>query len=564
MKNNNKSSLIVFGGIFFLAGFGFFYLMVLSQVIDSWKMQSWHSANAQLMSASVESHQSRNDDGSYTTMYKVEANYQYQVNGQSYTGDRVSLSNWSSSNQSEHYEQLNKIKRQQNRYNYIVVWYDPDQPTQSIIDRAIYWKTLSMISAFCFVFMLIGGGIIFYGLTKNKNQPSKETIDLSKPWTTRKEWASPTIYSNAQGSLKLAWFLFILSLCFCGVFAIALFGTHPVATGFAILIGVIPLLVLKRALRLQNEWKRFNKVPLHLKPYPGVIGGLVSGEIIIPVRFKTQSHYKLSLNCTHHYTSGSGKNRSSHQVNIYSNEQTVQSKTHLDGSQISFSFKVPAQNPQSSEPGNDYHQWKLSVKATDDANVFNRAYEIPVFITADSQTVTDELKENPLTEVEKNNIEERLSLIKDGEDFYLKTPGSKVGVAFAGIGGLFSIIGIIIAIFSEPFFGIAFALFGSLFFALGMWVWGKNCEVKISSDSCEVKTYWFKRFVKHQTLLSSQISQIITYQSSTSSTTSGTTEVRYGLKIKTSQGLTVDLGGEFLSDKNATHMKQKIEAIMGL
>jgi hypothetical protein len=564
MKKNNNFPLISFGCIFFLAGFAFFYMLVLSQLIDAWKMQSWHSTKAQLSSAKVTSHQSRNDDGSSTTMYKVIASYQYLINNQNYNGHRPSLSDSSTSDQNEHYQLLSKIKYQQKHYNHITIWYDPSEPSQSIIDKSIQWKTLLMITTFCSVFMLIGGGIIFHALNKNKNKPSKESIDPSKPWTTRQEWASPIIYSNAHGSVKLAWFFVALSLCFCGVFAIALFGSHPVATGFSILIGSIPLLVLKRAIRLQREWKQFKKVPLHLSNYPGVIGGDVGGEIIIPIRSRSQNKYKLTLKCVNHYTSGSGKNRSSHQVNIYSHEEIIKSKTHLDGSQIKFNFEIPAQHPQSSEPDNNYHQWMLTVKAIDNDNTFNRHYEIPVFITKDSKTVTDELNEKPLTEVEKNILEERLSIIKDGDVIYLKTPGSKVGLVFAGMGLLFTVIGISIAIFSELFFGTIFALFGSLFLALGLWIWGKNCKVKVSPIECEVQTYWFSQFIKLQKLSPQDIDKIITYLSSSSSNTSGQTDIKYGLKIKTTQGSNVDLGGEFNSDKNATHMKQEIEKVMSL
>ena len=61
-----KKGGYLFGGIFFLAGLAILYFMVLSPIIDVSKMQFWHATKAQLISAKVDSYQSRNDDGGFT------------------------------------------------------------------------------------------------------------------------------------------------------------------------------------------------------------------------------------------------------------------------------------------------------------------------------------------------------------------------------------------------------------------------------------------------------------------------------------------------------------------
>jgi hypothetical protein len=564
MKKGNHLFALLFGGMFFMAGAGFFYLMVVSNLIDAWQMQSWQPTTAQLLNAQIISHQSRNDDGGSKTMYKVEASYVYQVDGRRYAGNRPSIDTGSSNEYADHSEILDKLKQEDSTNTGITVWYDPEQPSQSVFDRSLNWRTLIMMTAFCLVFMLIGGGILAYTFfSRAEDKPVKRNIDPDKPWTSRLAWASPVIYSRAQGSVKMAWFLVALSLSFCGTFVIAMFGRHPVATGFALLLGLLPVLALKRAIRLQREWTKFKWVELHLDPHPGVIGGTVGGEMVIPLRSQTGSKFEFKLRCVEHETTGSGKQRTTSRSDVWSETKNIYAKSNLEGCHLEFAFDVPAGQQASTEPGRHYFEWVLSVKGENDTVDFDREYELPVFVTADSQTEDEELHQNPLTGMERHELEQRLSVTRRSGFISLKTPGSKVGIAFAGIGGLFTIIGIAVAILSAPVFGTVFASFGSLFLLLGLWVWGRNCHVEISSASCDVKTFWFKRLIRQQQLLPQHIKSISSYRSS-STTTNGKKTRKYGLRMHPYLGSTIDIGGEFKSSKNAIHMKQEIEKVLNI
>ena len=154
-----KKGGYLFGGVFFLAGAGFFIGVVLSQLFDAINMQSWSRINAQLISADVSSYQSRNDNGSYTTMYKLDASYQYEVNGRTFVGNRTAISTGSSSDQGEHYQLLSQLKNEQSRYGHIQIWIDPDDPTGSVYDRSLDVRLMLTMTLFCSIFMMIGGGL---------------------------------------------------------------------------------------------------------------------------------------------------------------------------------------------------------------------------------------------------------------------------------------------------------------------------------------------------------------------------------------------------------------------
>ncbi len=562
MKRKTNLGGYLFGGVFFASGALFFSLFVGSQLLDVYHMQTWHSVDAELLRAKITSHQSRNDNGSYTTMYKVVAQYRYQVDGTSYEGDRPSISTGSSSDRDDHEQLLKRIKSAQQRNGHIVVWYNPDNPSESVYSRKLNWRLLILMTLFTGIFIIIGGGIIGYTFVTGSDDAAIAGADSDKPWTTRSAWASSNINSQAQGSTRLAWFLVVLSVLFFGTFTLAMFGQHPVATAIAVLLPIIPLLVLKRAIRLQREWRRFGHVPLQLDPYPGVIGGQVGGQILVPTQLNTGDHYLLTLKCIKHWTTRNGSKTRSHSGEVWSEQQSVDLKNDIHGTRIKFQFNVPAGLPPSSEPDSSYHKWVLSVKGDMQGIDFEREYELPVFITVDSKSVTEELEQTPLKTSERHEVEKRLSLSRNGETINMEMPRQSSAVVLVGISGAFIIVGIGIGWLNTQIFGYIFALVGCLFFTLAMWVWGRNSKIAISANSCDVQVFWFNYLVKHHQLSSQDVRSIDIYRSSSSTSGNSKIDQRFGLRLLTNRGRRIDIGGEFKSERNATYMKQELERIL--
>lgn len=566
---------VIFGGIFFLAGLATFYFFVLSTLFDAFQMLNWQSVQADVKNVDVSSYQSRNDNGSYTTMYSVDLSYSYSLGGKTYFGDRADIMGGSSSNSDEHYQRLYKIKREasQNRFR---VWVNPDDHYESIYDRSVDVKITILMSLFSGVFMFIGGGIIAISRKEEAELPPHVLPDPTKPWTTRAEWASDTIYSNAKSKVGLIKFFTILATMVFGMISIAMMGTHPVATGFAIAFLAPPFFLFRWYKKKKAEWDHFQKVPVHLSPYPGLIGGKVSGNILIPQAYTAGDQYTFTLKCTHHWVTRSGNERKHHSSLIWSEDFKPTPKAKVNGTYLKFDMDVPADKPQSSVPDSNYHTWTLEIKSELKGINFHREYELPVFITEDSKTVEDELEENPLTAAEKAEIHARLNVNKPSSapaqsetvaipasgDLTLHTPGDKTGWIFAGMGSLFFIIGMAIATIGESAFGYVFATMATLFIAIGVLIAGRNCKIRVSPGKITVDVYIFSKYTKQHVLALDNINEIQAKQSTSTSTNGKQSYVRYGLKVMTRYGRDIDLGGEFKSMKNATHMKQKIEAIL--
>lgn len=569
MKKKNSLASRLFGGVFFIAGIVMLYLAVISPIFDAIQMQFWQQNKAQLLQAEVTSFQSRNDNGSYTTMYRVEISYQYVIASQNYFGHRAKIhNNTSSSDSDEAYELLSRVKNEQARQQFITIWYNQNSPNEAIYDRSLDFKFIVIMTMFSAVFMMIGIGIILYSRGDKAEQISLANVNTEKLWTTRPQWCSATIFSQAESKTNVAWFIAILALLFFGMFALMLIGRHPIASLMAVLLLIGPVWLVFRAKRIQKEWQFYQKVPLTLNPYPGVVGGKVQGCLVIPKAVASEQ-YVITLVCTKYWTSRSGGKSESNQSIVFSKQQTPLTRVNAQGNLLSFDFSVPAEKPESSEPSNSYHTWTIKVKTkqaglgkVSTGILFDRNYEIPVFITHESQTIEQELVATPLTGQEKFAIKERLDINASSQVLSLHTPGSTNSLVFAGIGSLFFIIGIVIAAVGQSFFGIVFSAMSAIFIFLGLWGWARNCKINISPNSFDVDVYWRSKLMKQHVFTTSDIKEISAFKSSSSHTHGQQASEMYCLRLYTKYGNKIDLGGEFTSMKNAIHMKNEIEQVL--
>jgi hypothetical protein len=569
---------IIFGGIFFLAGLAVFSFAVLDNVYDAIEMQSWEPTPAELKRSEMHSYESRNDNGSYTTMYSVDIEYEYISGGKIYTGTRADIHDNSTSNRSKHSQRLYELEQEAKR-NQFKVWVNPNDPSESVYDRTLDLKFTLTMALFSSTFMLVGGGIMYLSRKKDKKLPSRMASDPTQLWTTRPEWASSTVYSNAKSKIGIIGFFTILLTLFLGTFSLALFGEHPVATTFSFLLWLPPIFMFRWYRRVKREWTFFDKVPLQLRPYPGVIGGTVAGSIAIPCAYTKGDHYTFELKCTHHWQTRSGNETKNRSSVVWSKEITPKPIPKIKSTYLTFDFDVPADQPSSSVPDNNYHSWTLSITSELKGINFNREYEIPVFVTRDSQSVEDELIQQPLSAQQKAEIHARLSVnqpsdthdesapipsafYNTGQALTMHTPGSSTGWFIAGFGLVFFIIGALIGTYSDAIFGVIFSSFATVFILIGILVVGKNNHIRVKPNQLDVDVFIFSKLINQHKLTQQDIKDIQPQVTSSASHNGKQISKKYSLILLTTDGKRIDLGGEFESMKNATHMQNEIEAVL--
>ena len=189
---------VLFGLIFFIVGIGILTFMIAPIVYDGWRMQSWESVPAVLLSADLKRNYSSDSD-----TYQAVARYKYTVNGQQYVNDRVALVKGADNIGDFQTSMGNRLKYYFQSGQLIGVWYNPENPAESIIHRSIRWGLLAFQMIFVVVFGGFGFVILYFSF---KGEKAKSPIATENhPWLARAEWKNGAIKSNAKMGMMVLW-----------------------------------------------------------------------------------------------------------------------------------------------------------------------------------------------------------------------------------------------------------------------------------------------------------------------------------------------------------------------
>ena len=425
-----KIPFLLFGLLF--AGVGIFIFLETGwQTLADWqRMQGWQPASARLLN--VESHE--ND---------TKAVYSYQVDNLSYENDRVYVASFKDNIGSYHADLQRQLKAKQRNNQQITIWFNPDRPAQSVIDREMRWGMMTLVVVFCSVFIIVGLVVIvaaFKSGSSVKPRDSSVSAQSISNWQSRKGWESAQIRSNAKSTM---WFLWGFAIVWNGVSSPLLFilpdevsaGNYPALLG--LLFPIVGLVLLYKAIAVSREFLRFGKVLFEMDPWPGAIGGNVGGRIHVNNWQRASGSgpisSKVRLECVHSYVSGSGKNRSRRENIVWAEEGVPAIENYGNGLGLAFRFDVPKDLPQSDvEQSGEYHFWRLSVEAESQGIKLERQYNIPVMVSsARSRYVTHDISEQVEEKQLQRDAEIRDSIATGNFDL----PGLSRSMKYTDLGG---------------------------------------------------------------------------------------------------------------------------------
>ncbi|MES9993881.1 MAG: DUF3592 domain-containing protein [Candidatus Thiodiazotropha sp.] len=435
--------LAIFGLPFFAIGVFFVFKTALS-VLDAMQMASWQQTHGTLISAELSHH--RSDD---TTTYQAKAQYNYQVDGVEYSGDRVAI-NGGSDNIGDFQQQLGrKLKRLHRTQQPVPVYYNPTNPNEAVINRDLRWGMVGFNAIFIVLFGGAGLGLIIFGLRGKRVIDTPEAAE--KPWLARPEWADNRILSGARVGMYTFWgfTVFWNALSIPAAFAVPEVWRKEGA--LALLVLLFPLIgmgLLYWTVKKTLEWRRFGYTPLTLDPFPGAIGGDVGGEIEVDIPYAMGLVCEVTLSSLYSYESGSGKNRSRSEDVKWQDSGYAQVERSVRGIRLSFRFSVPeGLNPSEEETGN-YHLWRLTIKLEQPGIDLDRSYTIPVYATGEKSRFQhlDSGRESPQGMPELS-AEMALPLHRNGtlqELYYPMLRQPLFSTLFTVIGGVFAIAGVVL------------------------------------------------------------------------------------------------------------------------
>ena len=368
---------MLFGLVFFGVGAAFLVFGVIPNLWDAMRMQDWVQVPAEIAAVDLETNHS--DD---STTYKVSARFRYTYDGQSYTGERVGIADGGSDNigdwQRDTYNRLRGRKR-------TTLWVNPENPSESVLDRDLRWGLLGFKSIFIVVFGGFGAVVIWF--VNRKPGPVPPGLPA---WQARAAWHDNRIRSNARSTLWFAWGFTIFWNAISSPIPFILPGELAKGNQIALVALLFPLVglgLLVWAIQQTLAWRRFGITELQLDPFPGALGGDVGGTVELRLGYNPKYRFHVTLTCYHVYRRRSGRNGSETVRDAkWQDEQSTDVQPGLHGTRLRFLFRTPENLPESSDGGNSWNEWTVNITADLPGADFDRSWEIPVFSDAGPQT----------------------------------------------------------------------------------------------------------------------------------------------------------------------------------
>ncbi|MBT8440440.1 MAG: DUF3592 domain-containing protein [Gammaproteobacteria bacterium] len=407
-----KIPFLLFGLLFSGVGAFIFYETGWMTLNDWQHMQSWQSVDAELLD--VKGHE--ND---------TEASYRYQVDQFAYENDRVYVASFKDNIGSYHADLQQQLKKKYRKGESIRIWFNPDKPTESVIDRDMRWGMFTIVVVFCSVFFLVGVFVMWAALKASRKTNKASRSEQTVNWQSRKGWETPNIRSNAKSTMAILW---IFAIVWNAVSSpiVFVFQQEWQSGNYAVVIGLLfPLVgmgLLYAAIKVTREYLRFGRVLYEMDPWPGAIGGHVGGRIHVKNWGRSSGSEsvksKVMLECVKSYVSGSGKNRSRRENILWAQEGIPAIENYGNGLALAFRFDVPEDLPQADvEQSGTYHFWRLSVEAEAQGIKLERKYTIPVIVSsAQSRYVTHDISEQVEEKAREKDEEIRDSIASGNFD----------------------------------------------------------------------------------------------------------------------------------------------------
>jgi len=556
-----------FAGVGLWAGWS-----VGSTVYDAWRMSGWPSTSAIVTNGGYSSH-----SGDDSTTYEAYATYRYSVSTVEYTNDRVSI-NGGADNIGDYQQATGRTLRTAASERLpVAVYYNPDDPQDSILFPEVRWGLLGFKGIFLLLFGGVGFGLMFFSIRAPAPKDPEDPAFASAPWLANDDWQSAKIRSGSKAAMYVSWGfaafwnLISMPLPFLLVDEVLKKGNYIALVG--LLFPTVGVSLIVWALRRTREWRRFGATPVTLDPFPGAIGGHVGGSIDLNLPFSASHEFRVTLTNLRRRTSGSGKNRSTSETALWQRDGRAAVEPGPRGTRLLFRFDVPdGLSPSDAvRAGNSSVSWKLNVAATLPGVDLDRDYDIPVYPTGE---LSGALPENALRNVSEQEDRADESSVRNLLNIQY-TPGGKqihfpagrnkgmnaalflFGAVFAGV-GWYLLFGE-----GETFMGVIFGGIGLLVALGGLYAVLNSLTVTASGGRLESVRRILGVPVSTRSITVGAVRKL-TQESSMKSQSGGKHTIYYSIRAHDGQGNKLTLAEGLKGDGDAKAARRVIAAEFGI
>ena len=468
---------------------------IAANLTDAWQMKQWVPVEGSLLGAGYETH---SGDDSYT--YEAYANYSYQFGGQRYTNKRVGIAG-GADNIGDYQQDMGRyLSGIRSRGETIVVYVDPDEPSEAILDRSLRWGLIGFKSIFLFTFGGVGLGLIIFVFRSPKEKDLSDPRYRDTPWLANDKWQTALIRSDSKTAMWAGWgfaaFWNLVSAPLPFVIYTEVTEKNNLPALLGLLFPLVGIGLITWAVKRTLEWNRFGLAPVTLDPFPGSIDGHVGGTIDVNLPYDANAQFALTLTNLHSYMSGSGKDRRRAESAEWQDSQVAHVTSGAKGSRLSFRFDVPQDRHESAADQSEesYYLWRLNLKADLPGIDIDRDYEIPVYATGESSQALSALSikgaRTKQDKIDVKAIEKLVNVSYEAGGRVMRFPtGRNLLGGFSGLmfGAIFTGVGwYLIKYEGHPFMGGVFGLVGLLILLTAFYMVLNSLEV--SQEGSHIRT----------------------------------------------------------------------------
>ncbi len=546
-KSNNLAGAgcMALFGLPFAAIATFFAYELLSMVWLGYQAQSWETVPAKVISAKLDEHRS---DGNST--YKVVASYRYNYQGDTYDSDKVALYEERDSFKSYHNEIFKRLKKAKNKKKPVDCYVNPNNPSESLLDRTIRLTMILMMSPFVLAFGIFGYGMIIgsaFVHRFNKKQKKLIKANPDKPWLWQEDWKQGVIKSDFKKSFYgMAAFTLMWNAIAFPIALVLLIDEDDNPWWVKLFVLLFPLVGISMIGYCVYFWLRIQKngkSVFRMGSVSGVVGGRLTGVVVAPESLANSPSIRTKLVCTQTVDHGDSQMEKIRWQDDRIITQTL-SSDEPGKVGIPIVFAIPSDAPPTDEEL-DY-KWKLIVEAEMPGINFKEDFKVPVFWTEDSEE-NFQVDDEPLSSYEETVPLQHLlaeqgivveHLSSNDSIRYSLPPGRNKGMSvimtFAML--IFTTVAIVLLMSGAPWFVVLICGILSLallFVSINCWL--ECSELTIVGDHWTTRVGWYGFRGQGTEFKTSQISSIITQDSMSS--TSGTEHKQWrNVKVKLVDG----------------------------
>lgn len=289
--------------------------------------------------------------------------YRYSFQGREFTGTRIGTSPLGGSDNIDDWQPRmhDHLAAAKSGGKPILVFVNPENPAEALVDREIRWKLLVFMLPFMLAFGGVGVGALYalVHLLRGKGD---------KPRTADQRLA---VASDARGGLVGLWiFAFFWNAISFPI--AALFIPEMVESGewlglFVVVFPLAGVFMLWAAIRGTFEYLRRGGATLQLKTRKPRAGAALEGCVAFQRGIAPGETFRVSLSCVRSAPHGDETSVSTR----WTRQVEVRAVAAPRGMRLPFRFEIPAHLPGTSDTDGEEFKWRLEVKSP------SRAAQIP-------------------------------------------------------------------------------------------------------------------------------------------------------------------------------------------